>query len=418
MTRPQQAREGAAYAAPAASGLPQAHTGRAIVVSRKTLEAPPASLLPGRVPAVSKNDIERALQPAPLIVDPASLRRLLTTSHLDDGNNSLAQRLCACAAADVSELAFNAIGARRRCGRRYALAVPATPSHLLLTTRQVDDWTYDKAGPRRFRAGLPKAAYLANIPRSVRKAFAAPQGSLLIDFDIRSAHHAIAAGISGDPALLTAVSEGIHAVTGTLLAPHLPPEIRYQVGKRCNSALQACCGPEGLLEQLNKAGVSTTLPQAEDALRGWWARFPTLARFVRACFVWVDQIRRSGRNLKLADGDRTLAYYDRAFIGGRVWHRDQDGRFYKGVTDLQRPPRSIWTGILRGIESLLMDRIFMAAHGLGLRLAMPLYDGALWVAEADRAHELAGTLKIAADDILREAGIPTEGKIKVRRSWG
>ena len=367
---------------------------------------------------MAKDEIERALQPVPLCIDPGLLRELVWASKLAEGDRGLARLLLACAENERPSLKLNAIGARKRCSRRYPLAVPAALPEFMLGSRITDDWTYDGAVSVKNRGGLPKARYLANIPRSVRPAFSAPPGHLLIDFDIRSAHPAIAAAISDDTALRAAVQDGIHAATGALFAPDLDPEAQEGLGKRCNSALLAGCGPDGLLQQFNAAGLRSSLAEAEAARLAWWAQFPVLTEFVRAWLAFLGDLRRAKMHLRLYTGRRSIAYYESSFLRGKVWDAAQDGVAYEGVGGIKRAERSSWTGILRGIESLLMDRIFMEAHHLGLRLAMPLYDGALWVAPEDQAHALADALKIAADRVLREAGIPTEGKIDVRRTWG
>ena len=124
--------------------------------------------------------------------------------------------------------------------------------------------------------------------------------------------------ITPDPALTTAVGEGIHAVPGELFAPDLSPEAQHLVGKRFNSALLASCGPRGLLEQLHKAGVSMTLQEAELARVAWWAQFPVLSTFVRAWLGWIRVLRSSGAHLRRHSGKRSLPYYEASSLGGNV----------------------------------------------------------------------------------------------------
>ncbi len=127
--------------------------------------------------------------------------------------------------------------------------------------------------------------------------------------------------ITRDPALTTAVGEGIQAVTGELFAPDLSPEAQRLVGKRCNSALLVGCGPRGLLEQLHNAGGSMTLQEAELARVAWWAQFPLLSTFVRAWLGWIRVLCSSGEHLRRNSGKRSPACYWASFLGGSAGPR-------------------------------------------------------------------------------------------------
>ena len=65
-----------------------------------------------------------------------------------------------------------------------------------------------------------------------------------------------------------------------------------------------------------------------------------------------------------------------------------------------------------------MDEVFLAAHRLGLRMAMPMFDGMVWVAPEADAEVMASEQGPSVQGILEHRGIPTIGEVDVRRTWG
>jgi hypothetical protein len=80
--------------------------------------------------------------------------------------------------------------------------------------------------------------------------------------------------------------------------------------------------------------------------------------------------------------------------------------------------RSSWAARVNALESVVMDEVVLAAHRIGLRLAMPMFDGMVWVAPEGEAEAMASRVAEAVQAILDRRGIPTVGEVEVRRTWG
>ena len=114
------------------------------------------------------------------------------------------------------------------------------------------------------------------------------------------------------------------------------------------------------------------------------------------------------------DGDLVLAYPADVLSGARTrhgWPDTPEKRRKKAV-------RSSWAARITAFESVVMDEVVLAAHRLGLRMAMPMFDGMVWVAPEAEAETMASDLGDAVQVILDRRGIPTVGEVEVRRTGG
>lgn len=228
----------------------------------------------------------------------------------------------------------------------------------------------------------------------LREAVVAPPGHALIVADWHSSHLRIAAGRSGDAALLKALEGDPHQASGDAAAPELPPPRRRMVGKTLNFAALNLCGPGKLVEILAEQGITLNEAAGRAWLDGWWGAYPQLR-------AWRDQV------IAAAGTGWTTP----------IWHRQIQ------VPPSRRYPSAWVAGVLQSLEADALLTCLVEApailHGTGARVVLAVHDELVVEAPSTRAHDVAQRverlMRRALGAVSGEAPIVVEADI--RPSW-
>ncbi len=296
-------------------------------------------------------------------------------------------------------LKYDAVYREHHGGRRYAYAVPGHRGPVVLSHHA---W---KRLPR------PRAV-LQSTPGALRPAVLPPVGHLFLDVDLRGAFPAIAAAVARDPAMQADVDDDIHRRVGEALVPRaLHPRA---VGKALNNSLISGMTPFGVRRDLGAVGVPLMLSQAQALHAAWWARYPGFA-------VWVAGVEHllrgqacANQGVHFAEPTGRTYSYGRAEVRG--WDRDRDG------LDPVAGARSILSSLWRAAEGAILDRALVLLHERRdethrLNLAIPMYDGALFVVPEDNAEHGRAWVRWAFETALWESHVRTGATVDVRERW-
>lgn len=158
---------------------------------------------------------------------------------------------------------------------------------------------------------------LQNLPKKdtrIRSVFIADPGWVIVGADFAQIEYRVAAGLSGDPALVAAVSSGnLHKVTAAaIFGDAFDPETyedsiegqaMYGYAKNCGFLTLYGGGPANLVAT---SGGALSINQAERILGKFNQTYPGLKRWSKRVNSQTEVVSRSGRRTAV-DRDRTYA---------------------------------------------------------------------------------------------------------------
>ncbi len=265
----------------------------------------------------------------------------------------------------------------------------------------------------------PGGILLSCISRKHRPGFKAPLGTTFLDVDIDQCFPAILAALSGDRKLAQACQEDLHQVSGDVLAPGLDPAKRRAIGKLFNLSAVGGITATGWAFHLQDHGLSVTQEEAQRMLESWWAGFPEARDFRDRWARAHRAAAKKGDPLWIhLPGERSFH-----FAPGGVLGDSKGGYIVKTGTPAQRLDAAVRTtlsAVFRGIEGLLLDRALQLAFPLrreGVRLVLPVYDGALFQVPENTAAALSEEVRAGFAQALAEAGIAARVSTAWRATW-
>lgn len=376
-------------------------------------------LLGSRVPSASCAEVDTWFADrAPLHVDHGALEAVLADWRADlpidaeeRARQAAAASLLVDAATRGASITFNALSRKKQGGRRYAFKVPGYSGPLILSQRGYKNL----ARPR---------VLLQAVPRALRPAVTPPPGLVFIDADIDRCFLAIAAALTGDVKLQADLADDIHQRVGDVLAAGAPADRRRKLGKLVNNALVGGQTAYGLRQTLDEAGVHTGAgagvgyTTASKVRELWWARYPAFRDFVAELHGAVRgrAASRQGFHVEAPDG-RVFRFDRHELRGWKKGNAPTDARL-----GIEAAARTVTSAVFRAIEGAILDRALQlmqpGSTQIGLRIAVPMYDGALFVVPADKAQERRALVSWAFRQALGDVGVVAGVSCDVRPRWG
>lgn len=312
-------------------------------------------------PSPSREDSTMALQSTPWHLDrsfwqanytPAAYPDTPLTTYIDkwitDGH---------------STLQYDHIANPKRCPRRYPIIAPQLRCSTFLLSQS--DLTESD-----------QRLYLSNLPKRLRPVLQPKPGAYILDFDLSQAHLHIAAMLSGDTQLKQDLQDDLHQNTGDHFAEFSDcANSRRAFGKRFNNAIMMGISPDGVMKMYTKVfGYRSDIPtvqQVESLYMDWWVRYPTLKSYRIEHADYLRDLRNKNQGYQIKYG-RNMATYSSEDIQGELYKQTKTRKWTEIL-------RSTWSRYITAYEAAIMEGIFVLAHHHGLRMGLPMYDGAMWV---------------------------------------
>lgn len=323
------------------------------------------------LPLPSRFEITEAMRPTAFFVDEAEWFRI-SAKRLSEGKEPTEiERWISKKAKSGEPIQFDAVGSPRRCPRRYPVILDYPCEHFLMTSS--------------YFGSLEGKKLLSAVPKELRTAFRPPKGYRFWDFDMNRAHLTILALLSRDDAMLKWLEGDPHQETGDKLLTTVDDSMmRRKIGKAINSAIIAGASDVWLKIELEKHGICISESEAQFKIDQWWESFPKAHVYRQEHDKMIDRLVSRNEGYLLKFGKRTMFRFDKDILSGKQCPKswEVDGSMTKQSIQL-KAKRSAFTALLRAWESYLMDHIFVKAHQMDLKLACPMYDGALFLVPED-----------------------------------
>jgi hypothetical protein len=367
--------------------------------------------LASTLPTPSRDDMERILaNPALLTFDPKRLLGQINAwedsvgPQADVEARTIVGLLRYLAEGGVNSLTYSCTSREHHGGRRMFWFVPDYRGGIVLSGRGEE-----KIRGRRY--------LLQAIPKVLRPAFLAPAGFLFVDVDIKMAHMVAAAALTRDQQLLADLDADMHQACGDVVMPQAPdPAKRRGVGKITNSLMLCGGGWAALQHEWASHGVRLDEVTAATAWGRWWSGYPVLAS-LRDTWWMRGYLTQHGLKVIRPDGTRFSFAPSDLHGQGHPLYADRGGRGARHAAAF----RSSFSALWRAIESSVLDRalgLVYAMCGHGVRLCLPMYDGALFLVPENGAEGFAELLCDAFEQAAREAGLVARAEATTRRRWG
>jgi len=348
----------------------------------------------------------------PLRPNPTALKGLLASTkagpQFEEHEKTAATFLAACPAT----LSPNIVWREHHGGRKYPCVVPGYSGPLV-----TGENTFKAA---RRSSGAASSVLLSSIPRELRPAFVAPKGHLYIDVDIDRCFPVLLATLARDEVLLAASLGDLHQTAGDEMAPHLLPAERRRLGKLFNNSVVGGISPSGWHQKLKSMGHRFSLAQATAMHSAWWGRFERATLFRDRWSELHRAAAKANQPLRVELPTGRAFTFDKGFVRGQA-RREK----WKNISDSERrleaAMRTTFSSVFRGVESVILDRALQLIYPLrnrGLRLVLPLYDGALFQAPEADAETLANDVRQACLLALTQVGVPAGVSCETRAAWG
>lgn len=261
-------------------------------------------------------------------------------------------------------LSFTHLASPRRCPRRYPIILPKeSKASFFMKSSETEE--------------IDKMILLSSLPKEYYSAFVPPDGYEFFDWDMKSAHATILASLSNDEVMLKWVAGDAHQSTGDLLFSMITNQKqRRQLGKETNSAMISGCSWKWLSWFSSENGIDLTEDQAKVLHNSWWSRFPNALIFRENHKKMIDEHIDEKKSYRLKMNGRTMFDFDWRILAGKFqlndWPKDEAKRKIKAEM-------SAFTALLRAHESMMLDLVVARAQDLGLKVVIPMYDGALFL---------------------------------------
>jgi len=245
---------------------------------------------------------------------------------------------------------------------------------------------------------------LQNIPvrselgRSVRRAFIAGEGRVLISIDYSQIELRLLAHFSGDQALRDAFESGhdIHMATAIKLFGEEEAAAKRNFAKSINFGLLYGMGSRKLADEL---GITTA--EAKEIIQAYFATFPTVKRY-------LEQIQDDARN---------HGYVETLLGRRRIFDYENAGGMQKAAI-LRESVNTVFQGSAADLIKLAMltiDRRIRAGELSGTML-LQIHDELIFEAAQEEAEELAEKLRAIMEGIY-PLNVPLECSVSIDRSW-
>ncbi|MES2641031.1 MAG: hypothetical protein V4850_16190 [Myxococcota bacterium] len=255
--------------------------------------------------------------------------------------------------------------------------------------------------------------HLQAVPRAVRHLLLPPPEHVLVNVDIKSCFLAAAAALTGDPVLRADLDQDVHQLWGDHLVPELDREGRKGIGKLFNNALIGGMTEFGVARAFEERGVRVTVDRARAATAEWWSRYSRFADLRLHVWAMHERHRRARSAMWIEAPDGRMFHFDTRALDGTDRHE---------ADPIGGARRSTFSSLFRAVEGCVLDRALalVAAEGykLGVRLVVPMYDGALFAVP----ERYGGCGKALVGGAFRQAlldvGVPARLDLELRRAWG
>lgn len=318
---------------------------------------------------VSRSSLSSSFSPSSFSIDPFVWNRTAIKRRKEGKEISLIEQHIECNCVQSgNSLKFTNLANPRRCPRRYPIIMDnADDKPFLLSSSDTSD-----IDSMILLSALPKEYYSSLIP---------PEGYEFFDWDMKSAHATILASLSNDKNMMSWVEEDAHQSTGDLLFFSIDdPKIRRNYGKEVNSAMISGCSWYWLKWFADENSIQMSEDEAKRLHKAWWKRFPDALRFRLEHKKTIDTYIANKKSYKLKMNGRTMFDFDWRILDGQIQLKDWPETINKRRAKAEM---SAFTALLRAHESMLLDVIVTKAETLGLKLAIPMYDGALFLKSKD-----------------------------------
>ena len=161
--------------------------------------------------------------------------------------------------------------------------------------------------------------------------------------------------------------------TGDLFAPEIKgAELRQKIGLALNKALNVDVDIETIMDIIKEtSAINLSLSEVKKHHYDWWKQFPQLVDFRKKHADYIRYLQSTGQEYKLKYG-RVLAIYNSSVLRGKV------SKKYLPIKDENWIYRSTWSAFITAYEAAIMEHVFVAAWKNGLKLGMPMFDGAMF----------------------------------------
>lgn len=248
---------------------------------------------------------------------------------------------------------------------------------------------------------------LQNIPqeskwaKSLRRAFIAPRGALLVSFDYSQLELRLLAHVSGDAALRAAFRDGadIHTLTARKIfniTRKVPPHLR-RTAKTLNFGIVYGMGPRAFA-----ASSGLPLAEAKRFINEYFRQFPG----VRA---WQEQVRKT----VAATGYVTNEH------GRRRWFPEAKRHGRLGEVEraaINMPLQSLGADIIK-IAMREVDALLGSTGGQGARMLLSIHDELLFEVPRGMLSTLIPVIQTRMETVVN-LSVPLRVDVTVGSDWG